>query len=180
MFQTNYDRIFQYINTNPGCHFRKINKDLVLSIGTAQYHLNKLEKEGKIISISKSFYKFYFPNGIFQEHEKEILQILNNESTREILLYILEKKNPTKSNIINDLNISYSAVNWHLERLISYKVILEKREKNSKRYSVNNNFVDIPIIIKLLKNYYSGIWKNWSNRLAEIFLIMSNENRNNR
>jgi predicted transcriptional regulator len=125
-------------------------------------------------------YKFYFPNGIFQQHEKEILQILNHKTIREVFLYILEKKNPTKSEIVNHLNISYSSVSWHIERLIAYNMIIEKRDGKFLRYSLNNNFNNISEIIKLLKNHYSGIWKSWSNRLAEVFLILSNENRKNR
>ena len=180
MFQTNYERVCQYIEGNPGCHFRKIKKDLALSVGTIQYQLNKLEKDGKIISISKSFYKYYFPNGIFQEHEKEILQILSHKSMRKILLYIIEKKNPTKSDMITHLHISYSSLNWHLERLISYNVILETQENKCKRYSINDHFIDISQIIKLLRNYYLDIWNSWSNRLAEVFLLLSNEYRSNR
>ena len=81
-FLPNYNRVFEFIYNNPGSHFRKIKKELDLSIGTIQYQLNKLEKDGKIISIHHRFYKFYFPNGVFQEHEKEILQVLNNASLR--------------------------------------------------------------------------------------------------
>jgi len=84
LFETSANRVFHYITNNPGCHFRQVKKELNLSIGTIQYHLNKLEKDGKIISIRKNLYKFYFPNGIFQEHEKEILQILNHKTIREV------------------------------------------------------------------------------------------------
>jgi len=59
-------------------------------------------------------------------------------------------------------------------------MIIEKRDGKFLRYSLNNNFNNISEIIKLLKNHYSGIWKSWSNRLAEVFLILSNENRKNR
>lgn len=124
---TNYDRILEFIQNNPGAHFRKIKKDLGLPIGTIQYQLKKLEDNGKIISLYNSFYKFYFPIGVFQEREKELLQVLNHESLRTILFYIIEKHNPSKNEIANYLNISYSSVNWHLERLISYDMIIEKK-----------------------------------------------------
>lgn len=92
--------------------------------------MNKLENDGKIISIQDRFYKFYFPIGVFQEHEKEILQILNHPSLRNIILFIIEKKNPSKNEIANYLDISYSSVNWHLERLIAYNMIIEKKMEN--------------------------------------------------
>ena len=174
-FLTNYNRVFEFIYNNPGSHFRKIKKELDLSIGTIQYQLNKLEKDGKIISIHHRFYKFYFPNGVFQEHEKEILQVLNNASLRNVLLLIIEKKNPSKHEIANILNISYSSVNWHLEQLMYYDMIVENRDGKFLRYSMNDNVNYVPEIIKLLKNHYKNIWNSWANRLAEIFLLLSDD-----
>ena len=172
---TNYDRVFEFIYINPGSHFRKIKKELDLSIGTIQYQLNKLEKDGKIISIQHRFYKFYFPNGVFQEHEKDILQVLNNTSLRNVLLLIIEKKNPSKHEITKFLNISYSSVNWHLEQLMSYHMIVENRDGKVIRYSMNENVNYVPEIIKLLKNHYKSIWNSWANRLAEVFLLLSDD-----
>jgi predicted transcriptional regulator len=174
-FLTNYDRVLEFIYNNPGSHFRKIKKELGLSIGTIQYQLNKLENDGKIVSIQNRFYKFYFPIGVFQEREKEILQILNHPSLRNIILFIIEKKNPSKNEIASYLDISYSSVNWHLERLIAYNMIIEKKDGKSIRYSMNNNFNNIQEIVKLLKTHYKNIWDNWANRLAEIFLLLSDE-----
>src|SRR5215212_3827002 len=175
-FLTNYNRVFEFIYNNPGSHFRKIKKELGLSNGTIQYQLNKLEKDGKIVSIHHRFYKFYFPNGVFQEHEKEILQVLNNTSLRNVLLLIIERKNPTKHEIVNFLNISYSSVTWHLEQLISYHMIVENRDGKFIRYSMYDDDINyIPAIIKLLKNHYSNIWNSWANRLAEIFLLLSDD-----
>lgn len=146
-----------------------------VSIGTTQYQLNKLEKIGKIVSFSNGFYKSYFANGMFEDYEKEILQILNQKNLREILLFIIEKKNPTKLNIVDHFQISYSTASWYLEKLIECNLILEKKTGRFTRYFVNNNVRTIPAIIKLLKNHHSGIWNIWANRLAEFFLLLSNE-----
>lgn len=172
---TNYDRVFEFIYANPGSHFRKIKKELGLSIGTIQYQLNKLEKDGKIISIYNHFYKFYFPIGIFQEREKEILQILNHSSLCNILLFIIEKKNPSKNDIVNYLNISYSSVNWHMERLIDYDMVTEKKDGKYIRYSINKNFNNVDKLNKLLKNHYKNIWNSWANRLGELFILLSDD-----
>ncbi len=179
---SNYDRILDFVYNNPGSHVRKIKKELGLSIGTIQYQLNKLENDGKIVSIQDHFYKFYFPIGVFQEREKEILQILNHPSLRNIILFIIEKKNPSKNEIANYLDISYSSVNWHLERLIAYNMIIEKKDGKSIRYSMNNNYNNynnnVHGIIKLLQNYYRPIWNIWANRLAEMFILLSDNDDN--
>jgi predicted transcriptional regulator len=178
MMPHNSIRVLEFIDKNPGCHFRKIKNQLGLSIGTIQYQLNKLEKEGKIISLHKGFYKFYYPCGIFQEHQKEILQVLNHESLRNILLYIIENKNPTKGEIASHFNISYSSTNWHIERLISYGMIIESKDGKFIRYSINNSgYSVVSEIIRLLQNYYKCVWDRWANRLAEIFLLLSDEDK---
>ena len=37
-------RVLDFVNNHPGCHFRRIKKELGLSMGTIQYQLNKLRK----------------------------------------------------------------------------------------------------------------------------------------
>ena len=141
-------------------------------MGTAQYQLARLEKIGKITSTKKGLYKYYFPSGIFQDNEKHILQVLNQETAREILMFIIERKNPTQSDIVNKIGISAASVNWHVRRLIAFKIIDELREGKYKRYQLYD-LDDSKYIVALLKNYYPSIWDKWSNRLAEMFLSLS-------
>jgi predicted transcriptional regulator len=82
-----------------------------MSMGTLQYQLVQLEKTGRITSIRRGLYKFYFPSGIFQDNEKDILQILGHETARDILLFIIEHKNPTQTDIVNRIGISPASVN---------------------------------------------------------------------
>jgi hypothetical protein len=44
----------------------------------------------KITSAGQGSYKFYFPNGIFKDNEKNILQVLNQETAGKILMFIIE------------------------------------------------------------------------------------------
>ena len=41
-------KILDFIIENPSSHLRKIKNNLGFSMGTIQYHLTMLEKEGKI------------------------------------------------------------------------------------------------------------------------------------
>jgi predicted transcriptional regulator len=67
------DRILQFIQNNPGCHLRGIKDMIQISQGTVQYHTDRLEKMGRITSTTSGLYKHYFPVGVFQNNEKEIL-----------------------------------------------------------------------------------------------------------
>ena len=169
---SNTSRVLQYIQDNPGCHLRQIKRELTMAMGTIQYHLNLLEKQGKVSSEKQNLHKYYFPIGLFKQNEKDILKILNQETAREILLIILENKNPTQTDITNIIKISSASVNWHMKRLIEMSLILEQRDGKYKRYTLG---IDSKHVIALMKNYHPNIWNKWSNRLAEMFLSLSKE-----
>jgi predicted transcriptional regulator len=165
-------RIITHIKENPGCYLRQIKNDLHLSMGTIQYHLNKLENDGKIISQRSGLHKHYFPVGVFKDHEKEIMTFLTQETSREIIMFITEQGSPTQTDIANKIKISASSINWHLNRLLHSNLIEEIKDGKYKRYILNSEISSL-YVGKLLKNYYPNIWDKWSNRLAEMFLSLS-------
>lgn len=167
------ERILQFVHNNPGCHLRKIREMIQISQGTVQYHTDRLEKIGRITSIRSGLYKHYFPIGVFQNNEKEILRILGQETTRQILMFIVEQKSPTQTDIVKSVGISAASVNWHMKRLIEFKLVEEIKEGKYKRYQLQDRKVSSKYIIALIRNYYPTIWEKWSDRLIEIFLSMS-------
>ena len=165
------DQMLQFIHENPSCHLRKIRKELGLAMGTVQYHLDKLEKAGRITSHRQGFHKYYFIVGAFEENEKQLLEVLSNETAREILMFIIEQKYPpSQSEISKHIGISSPSVSLQIKRLQDYKVIDEIKEGRFKRYKLHG---DSKQVVAFLKNYYPNIWNRWSNRLAEMFLSLS-------
>ena len=169
---SNTIRVLQYIEQNPASHLRQIKRELDMSMGTTQYHLNLLEKQGKVSSERHNLHRYYFPIGLFEQNQRDILKILNQETAREILLIILEKKNPTQTDIADTIGLSSASVNWHIKRLIELGLILENKDGKFKRYSFG---IDTKHIVSLMKNYHPNIWNKWSDRLAEMFLSLSKE-----
>ena len=167
------EKILQFIQQNPGWHLRKIKVMMHISLGTAQYHLDRLEKMGRITSTRLGLHRHYFPVVIFRENEKEILKVLGQETTREILMLIIERQAPTQTDIVNSIGISAASVNWHIKYLIKIKLIEEVKEGRFKRYQLRDREASSKYITMLMRNYYPNIWDKWSNRLAEIFLSLS-------
>ena len=165
------DRILRFIRDNPGCYLRKIKDELDLGMGTVQYHLDRLEKAGRITSQKQSLHKYFFLVGAFEENEKQLLEVLSNETARDILMFIIEqKKYPSQSEISKHIGISSPSTSWQIKRLRDYRVIDEIKEDKFKLYRLHG---DSQKFVALLKNYYPSIWNRWSNRLAEIFLSLS-------
>jgi predicted transcriptional regulator len=146
-------------------------------MGSAQYHLSQLEKMGRISSVRRGLYKFYFPAGVFHNKEKSVLEVLSHEATRDLLMFIIEQRDPTHTDIINYLEISSSSVNWYTTCLIELQIIYEIKDGRYKRYRMSSEYRYF--IISFLKNYYSNIWESWSSKLAEMFLSLGEDGNNN-
>src|SRR5438093_11206051 len=82
----NSQRVMQFIQQHPGCHLRLIRGELGISMGAAQYHLARLEKAGTVTSNRRGLFRYYFPVGVFQDNEKSLLEILSQETARDILI----------------------------------------------------------------------------------------------
>lgn len=171
---SNAVRVLQHIQENPGCHLRQIKRELTMAMGTIQYHLNLLEKQGKISSEKQNLHKYYFPIGLFNQNERDVLKILNQETAREILLIVMEKEKPSQTDIADTLKISSASVNWHIKRLTDLGLILEQKDGKFKKYTIG---IDTKHIVSLMKNYHPNMWNKWSNRLAEMFLSLSVEKK---
>jgi predicted transcriptional regulator len=164
------DKVLCFIQDNPGCHLRRIKREIGISMGTVQYHLHKLEKIGRVTSTRRGLYKYYFPAGLFRENEKEILEVLTHETARKILMFIIEQKSPTQTDIVNSVRISARSISWHVGRLIALKMIREIKDGKYKRYQLQDDAKDI---LTLLRSYYPSVWDKWSMRVVEMFLSLS-------
>jgi predicted transcriptional regulator len=164
------DQILQFIHENPSCHLRKIKKELGLAMGTVQYHLDKLEKAGRITAQKQGLHKYYFAVGAFEENEKQLLEVLTNETAREIVMFIVEQNYPSQTEISKHVGITSASVSWQIKRLQDSRIVDEVKEGKFKRYKLHG---DSKQVIALLRNYYPDIWSRWSNRLAEMFLSLS-------
>ena len=165
------DKVLCFIQDNPGCHLRRIKRAMNVSMGTVQYQLDKLEKMGRITSSRRWLYKHYFAAGLFKENEKDILEVLTHETARKILMFIIEQKSPTQTDIVNSVKISARSISWHVGRLVALKIITEIKDGKYKRYQLHEN--DAKNILTLLRSYYPSIWDKWSMRVVEMFLSLS-------
>ena len=92
---TRRSQIIEYIKIHPGTHLRKIKRELGVSMGVTQYHLYTLERERRIISRRTGMYKRFYINLVFGEKDQTILDILSQETEREILLFLIGNPNAT-------------------------------------------------------------------------------------
>jgi len=164
--QPNRDRIYQYIINNPGCHLRKIGKDLDLAMGHTQYHLKTLEKADLIKSRRIGVFRRYYTVSIYGERLESLLAILRQEVPRDIIIFLIENPGTTQADIAKHKGFSAPTINWHMSRLIEEGLVRSRKQGKFVNYYVEGDIKDITTI---LRKYYPSIWTKLSNRLADLF-----------
>jgi predicted transcriptional regulator len=166
--------VFDFIKTHPGAHLRQIRRDLDLSMGVVQYHLYSLERERKILSRRGGLYKRFYPALIFSEHQQEVLDVLSQETERDMLIYLLRTPDATQKEISDFAQISGGTANWHMKRMVSSGLVGVRREGQFVRYNVNG---DRNEILKLVQSYHPSVWARWADRFANALSEVSETNK---
>lgn len=165
-------QILSYIENNPGAHLRKISRELGLAMGNTQYHLQMLEKAGRIKTRRATLYRHYYPAAIMDELHEFILAFLRQETSRDILIHLLERPSgATQTEIIAFKRLSAPTISWHMSRLVESGVVTSSKEGRAVRYAIKKELRDE--ITKLLKAYHPTVWNNLAGRLAELFFELS-------
>jgi len=159
-------KILDFIIVNPSSHLRKIKNNLGFSMGTIQYYLAMLEKEGKIKSIKTRFYKNYYQ---IDESDEKILSVLNLDSPRSIVIYLIQHEPSTHQEIANGIGLSSSTVSWHMKRLIELQVV---QTEYSGKYTIYN-LNDRENILNNLRKCKSTVWSSMINNMADVFLAFN-------
>ena len=167
---TNRQRIYLYIKNNPGVHLRKISKSLNLAIGDTNYHLDSLEQSGFIKHGKWGIYKRYFVIAIQDNRSESILAILQQDTPRTIVLFLLENPGSIQSQICRHISFSAPTVKWHMSRLKRMDIIYDRKQGKFVRYYIKGNIADI---VSLMKSYHPSIWSKLASSLVEMFLELS-------
>jgi predicted transcriptional regulator len=168
-FSENKLYIYKYILNTAGVHLRKICRELGLAMGDTQYHLSILEKEGRIKSRKIDNHRQYYPVTIPNEQNELFLAFLRQETTRDILVYLMENPGSTQQDLASYKNVSSPTVKWHMYRLIESDLVLVAREGRVVKYFIK----DPRNLTSSIKDFMPTLWDSLANRFAEKFLEIS-------
>lgn len=163
-------RVLDYVTSHPGVHLREICRALNLAMGAVQYHVRRLERDGRISSVRRGLYKFFYPANLFGERQRDVLSVLSLDRPREILLNIIEHPESTQETLAVATKVSQPTVSWHLKRLVDLGIVGRRQEGRVVTYSVGSGSSEIAAFIK---TYHPTVWERWSSRLADIFIAYS-------
>ena len=153
------------MEAHPGTHLREVKRALSLGMGTVQYHLYTLEREGKVVSRRQGLRKRFYRSDVFGERQQQILDVLSQEKERDILLFLVENRDSTQKALVDYVGLSPGTVNWHMKRLQAAGLVEARHEGQFVKYTVMG---DQRETLRLLKVYHPGIWEKLADRFADL------------
>ncbi len=120
-------RVRAHVETNPGVHFNAVSRNLDIATGQTQYHLRRLLRAGRLESAEICGRTHYFPDG-YSPEERAAIALLRRETTRELVMLLLERGETTPATLTEELDVARSTVEWHLSNLLEYDLVEKEYE----------------------------------------------------
>ena len=162
------DKIVKYVNEIPGIRYRELLRITGISNGVLSYHLNLLENSGKIrVNRVNNRVTRYFSYDV-SPHETYLIGLLRQETSRKIIMYVLEKGTCGFNDIIIHTRKVPSTISWHMARLKAANIVKVLKQKESTYYEIG---MDRLILQDLLSKYKSS----FTEKIVENYVDMINE-----
>ncbi|WP_225335260.1 winged helix-turn-helix transcriptional regulator [Halomicrobium urmianum] len=125
------DRIREHLAEYPGEHFSGLARALDLAPGQVQYHLKRLTRADRVVAEQRYGRTHYYPPE-YDEWERAALALVRRETTRDVLIYLLERGPSAPATVADDLEIARSTLEWHLDRLVAEDVVEKARDDRNR------------------------------------------------
>ena len=155
------DKVYSIIIKNPGLHFREIQRRVDIATGALQYHVDYLKKKN-LIKEEKSgkFVRFY---SVREETvDKELMNLLRQEEVRKILWFLINKRRANTKVISENIEMSKSTAQFHMNKLVEAEIVIEKKEKSNTFYSIKNKEPIIEHLVVYKKSFLDSLVESFA------------------
>ena len=129
-------RLYGYIESNPGIHLSALTRLSDLGNNQATYHLDRLEKEGRIWSRRDGRLLIFFADSVAMDtsFSSPLLDInfSKNSIKRSILMNLnqadlMDLAGPSGSQLAKEIGVSPQVFSYHIRSLIDWNMVERKR-----------------------------------------------------
>jgi predicted transcriptional regulator len=163
------EKIIHFVNETPGIRYRELLRITGVSNGVLSYHLNALDNSGKVrVHRVNNRVTRYFSHDVSYV-ESNVIGLLRQNTTRKIIIFIMEFGPCTFNDIVNYTNKVPSTISWHLSRLKDANIIKVQHKQNELYcYEIK---IDKLFIENLLNKYKSS----FTEEMVDSYIDMMNE-----
>lgn len=141
------ETLYQVIQTEPGIHAHALSEKAEIGWGTTVYHLRLMERNRLITSERKGRYRRFFPAAGFLAKKREVLSVLQNDTTNAIARLVLKKPGLNQKAVCEELDISPSLANWHMNRLLEAELVRRERRGRTVHYYPGEAWNDVDDVV---------------------------------
>jgi predicted transcriptional regulator len=141
--------IFNHVTSNPGHHLRKLQRQLDMPLGTLEYHLNRLARDGLLVTREQHRFKSFYPSHGMDRRDRDVLYFLRQEMPRRLALLIAQRPGIGFQELTRRMPISSSTVSFHLRKLVAGQIVQEHLRGRRKTYTIP----DTDRVLGLIKRY---------------------------
>lgn len=129
-------RIYDYILSNPGIHFRGLVRNLDLSNHVVVWHINVLERFEFIKRAEIENREIYYDVRLHLEDIKKQYYLSKQKSQQIIQFLKSSKKSYSKTKLAKQLGMHFNTISKYLAILVEYGIIDIKKKGRSTFYSL--------------------------------------------
>ena len=155
-------KIYDTICAYPGIHMRELQRKTSLATGSLDYHLHFMHKNG-LIRVEKDdrFTRYYNAAESFSDQEKQTLSILRQEKLRHIVLFLLQKKHASATDISKATGLQPSNLSGHLKTLQKNCILEHKKKGRYRLYQVTDKDTIIKCLMVHKKSFLDQLVDNF-------------------
>ena len=151
-------RIYEHVEAHSGCHLREIGRKCDVPLGTALYHLDRLETEGLLTVRRDGRYKRYFPATGLGRREKDLLSAFRHSVPRRIAWVLLPAADGhvpamTQRELCAAIGVSRSTLSFHVNSLIEQQILRREPARPENRYVLD----DVELTRQILTKYRDSL-----------------------
>ncbi|HZY91529.1 MAG TPA: hypothetical protein VFG07_01955 [Thermoplasmata archaeon] len=132
------ERLFSFIQRYPGVHLREIRRRLSIPIGTLDYHLYRLGRQGLISIRFQGGYKCCYPavalasSGPIPDGQQTLLALLRLPLPRALLLHLYLEGASSPGELVEALGTTGPNLSYFLKRLESAGALFRDGQGSSR------------------------------------------------
>lgn len=152
--------IFEHVEATPGIHFSQVKRDLDMETGLLQHHLQTLEEYDVLMSEDHQGKRRLFVAEELSDEERDILSSLRYETTRDILLFLIQQEAARNGSIAEEIGVAPATVSWHLSRLVEDGIVSKVRDGRTTLYTVTDEELTMKLLVRYRESFVDRAVEN--------------------
>ncbi|ELZ18502.1 ArsR family transcriptional regulator [Haloterrigena salina JCM 13891] len=142
-------QIRAHVRANAGIHFNELVRESTYAPGQIQYHVRRLIDADELVREELYGQTHYYPPQ-YDEWERAALALFRRETTREIVLFLIEHGSCRPAAVADELDIARSTLEYHLDNLVECDIVeKEYGERNRVTLSLSRPDRTAPLLSEI-------------------------------